>query len=116
MGQGEEESCGRGQEREGEIKGERESKRIEERNRHSNYRSRNEGLMTKNGAEENKEQDEEEAKRYSKRQQFTEQMEQLCGPNYSEREVWSIRGRRKQRETKRAEESRWRSGSKKEQM
>lgn len=41
-----------------EIKGERESKRIEESNRHSNYRSRNEGLMTKNAAKENKEQDE----------------------------------------------------------
>ena len=26
-------------------------------------------------------------KRYSKRQQFTEQMEQLCGPNYREKEV-----------------------------
>lgn len=32
-----------------EIKGRRESKRLEESNRHSNYRSRNEGLMTKNG-------------------------------------------------------------------
>lgn len=41
-----------------EIKGRRESKRLEESNRHSNYRSRNEGLMTKNGKKENNKQDE----------------------------------------------------------
>lgn len=49
----------RGEERDRD-EGKRESKRIEESNRHSNYRSRNEGLMTKNGAKESKEQDEEE--------------------------------------------------------
>lgn len=71
-----------------EIKGERESKRIEESNRHSNYRSRNEGLMTKNrGGKENKEQEE---KKYSKRQQFTERMDQLCRPNYREEEVGAL--------------------------
>lgn len=30
-------------------------------------------------------------------------MEQLCGPNYREKEVWSIRRSRKQRKIERAE-------------
>lgn len=44
-----------------EITEERESKRIEESNRRSNYRSRDGGLMTKNRGKRNKEQDERRA-------------------------------------------------------
>lgn len=78
-----------------EIK-ERESKRIEESNRHSNYRSRNEGVMSKNGEMENKAPNE---KTCSKRQGFAEQMDQLRRGG-----SWSIRKGRKHRKTERAEE------------
>lgn len=42
--------------------------------------------------EENKKQDERRGKkkRYSKAQQFAEQMEQLCGPNYRKEEVGAL--------------------------
>lgn len=42
--------------------------------------------------EENKKQDERRGKkkRYSKAQQFAEQMDQLCGPNYRKEEVGAL--------------------------
>lgn len=58
MGQWEEDRWGRGKERERRERLRGKSKRIEEGNRHSNYRSRNEGAVSKNGEKENKEQNE----------------------------------------------------------
>lgn len=64
---------------------------MEESNRQPNYRGRNEGLMSE---EQNKKREQRvgwpELNGYSNRQQFTEQMDQLCGPNYSKREVGAV--------------------------
>lgn len=48
--------------------------------------------MTRNREKGNKEQDE---RRYSKGQQFSEQMDQLCGTKLQGRGSWCIRGGKK---------------------
>lgn len=61
--------------------------------------------MTKNRGKENKEQEE---KRYSKTQQFTEQMDQFMRTELQRGGSWSIREGRKQGKTERKNESSWR--------
>lgn len=56
---------------------------------------------------------EEKKRRYSKAQQFAEQMDQLCGPNYRREEVGALgENVNKEGGGGGVDESRWRSGRK----